>query len=338
VGLSGAGIEMVRFVVRRILLITATLILVSIISFLVIQAPPGDFVSSYVARLEERGDTIDQELIQALEARYGVNEPIFIKYGKWIRNLFRGDLGMSFEWGQPVKTLIAERLPYSLLISITSLVFVYLVSIPIGMLSAIKQYSAADYFFTFIAFVGLAIPNFLFALICLWVYFTKTGKAVVGLFSPEYLMSAWSFAKFLDLLKHLWIPALIVGTAGTAVMVRTMRANMLDEITKPYVMVARAKGVPLIRLYFKYPFRIAINPVISTIGWTLPQLITGEVLVSLVLGIPTLAPILLKSLVAQDMYLAGSIVFILTILTLIGTLISDILLGWIDPRIRYSSL
>ena len=329
---------MLRFIGRRFLLILPTLFLVSIISFLVIQAPPGDYVSSYVARLEERGEIIDQEIIEALRVRYGVNEPVFIQYGKWLFNLLRGDLGTSFDWGQPVKTLVAERLPFSLLISITSLIFVYVVSIPIGMLSAVRQYSVADYFFTFIAFVGLAIPNFLFALILLWIYFVNTGKVVVGLFSPEYIMAAWSFAKLWDLLKHLWIPAMIVGTAGTAGMVRTMRANMLDELQKPYVMVARAKGVPQTRLLYKYPFRIAIKPVISTIGWTLPTLVTGEVLVSLVLGIPTLAPIFLKSLQMQDMYLAGSIVFILTLLTLVGTLVSDILLGWVDPRIRFSSV
>lgn len=329
---------MLHFIGRRFLLVIPTLLIVSVLSFLIIQAPPGDFVSSYVARLEERGEIIDQEIIDALRQRYGVNQPVYVQYGKWIMNLFRGDLGTSMDWGQPVKTLIAERLPYSILISLSSLIFVYVVAIPIGMLSATRQYSIADYFFTFVAFIGLAIPNFLFALVLLWLYFVNTGKVVVGLFSPEYMMARWSIARVIDLLKHIWIPAVIVGTAGTAGLVRTMRANLLDELQKPYVMVARARGVPRTKLLYKYPFRIAINPVISTIGWVLPRLVTGEVLVSLVLGLPTLAPIFLKSLQMQDMYLAGSIVFILTLLTLVGTLISDILLGWVDPRIRYSSI
>lgn len=327
---------MLTFIMRRLLLMIPTVIIVSVISFIVIQAPPGDYVSAYVAQLEMWGESIDQEAIDALRVRYGVDQPLYVRYFKWVRNILQGDLGMSMQWNQPVSTLIARRLPWSILISSVALFFVYAIGIPIGMLSATRQYSIRDYVFTFMGFIGLAIPNFLFALVLLWFYFVYTGNAVMGLFSVEFQTAAWSFAKFVDLLKHLWIPGIIVGTAGTAALIRVMRANLLDELQKPYVMVARAKGLSERKVLYKHPFRIAINPVISTIGWTLPDLVNGELLVSLVLSIPTLAPIFLNSLLMQDMYLAGSIVFILSLLTVMGTLISDILLAWVDPRIRES--
>lgn len=325
---------MLRFMFRRILFMLPTLFLVSLISFAVIQAPPGDYVTSYVASLKEHGQTVDMAAVAALRARYGVDQSFAVQYLKWLRNLSTGDLGTSMQWNQPVKKLILDRLPYSLLISLGSLLFVYILGILIGMYSATHQYSVLDYLIAFIIFIGLATPSFLFALILLWLVFVNTGDATIGLFSREYMMAPWSLDRVVDLLKHLWIPALIVGTAGTAELVRTMRANLLDELPKPYVMVAWAKGLPKQRLLYKYPLRIALNPVISTIGYTLPSLVTGEVLVSIVLGLPTLGPIFLQALLVQDMYLAGSIVFILTLLTLIGTLISDILLAWIDPRIR----
>ncbi len=327
---------MLTFIMRRILLMIPTLIAVSVISFVIIQVPLGDYVSDYVAQLEMWGDIVDQEAIEALRARYGVDQPLYVRYFKWIRNLLRGDLGMSMQWNQPVSSLIAKRLPWSILISSVAFFFVYAIGIPIGMLSATHQYSIRDYVFTFMGFIGLAVPNFLFALVLLWFYFVYTGNAVMGLFSMEFQTAAWSFAKFVDLLKHLWMPGIIVGTAGTAALIRVMRANLLDELQKPYVMVARAKGLSERRVLYKHPFRIAINPVVSTIGWTLPKLVNGELLVSLVLGIPTIAPMFLSSLLMQDMYLAGSIVFILSLLTVIGTLISDILLAWVDPRIRES--
>lgn len=325
---------MTKFIVRRFLLMIPTLILVSFVSFVVIQAPPGDYVSSYVATLKERGEVVDMETVAALRSRYGVDQPFLVQYFKWIRNLLRGDLGSSMQWNEPVKKIVLERLPYSLLISLSSLVVVYVLGVLIGMYSATHQYSLADYSFTFIGFIGLAIPEFLFALILLWVIFVNTGEAAIGLFSAEYRTAPWSLAKIVDLLKHLWVPAIIVGTAGTAGLIRTMRANLLDELPKPYVMVAWAKGLPRHKVLYKYPFRIAINPVISTIGWMLPELITGEVLVSLVMGIPTLAPMFLQALLMQDMYLAGSIVFILAVVTVVGTLLSDVLLAWLDPRIR----
>jgi len=327
-----------RFMLRRVLLIIPTLFIVSTISFFVIDAPPGDFVTQYAARLEDRGADVDREALEAMRQRYGLDQPVHIRYLRWMGNMAQGDLGMSMDWRAPVTEVIARRIPNSLIISITAFIFVHVVAIPIGMLSAVKQYSPADFFFTFVAFIGLGIPNFLFALVVLWIVFQQTGSVMIGLFSREFLGAPWSFAKVADLLKHLWIPAIIVGTEGTAKIVRYMRATMLDELGKPYVLVARAKGLTRARLNYKYPFRIAINPIISTIGWTLPSLVTGEMLVSLVLGLPTLAPIFFRSLQMQDMFLAGGIVWVLTFLTLIGTLLSDILLGWIDPRIRFSSM
>ena len=327
---------MLRFILRRILLMIPTVIAISILSFLIIQAPPGNYVTTYIAALEARGDMVDEQMIAALNARYGMNQPIYIQYFKWSRNLIQGDLGMSMAYNEPVSTLIAERLPLTMLVSSVSLLFVYAVGIPIGMISATQQYSVKDYIFTFIGFIGLAVPNFLFALVLLWLYFLITGNAMLGLFSVEYQIASWSFAKLIDLLKHLWMPAIVIGTAGTAGLIRIMRANILDELKKQYVVVARSKGLPERKMLYKYPFRLAMNPVISTIGWTLPGLINGELLTSLVLGLPTLAPIFLNSLLTQDMFLAGSIVFILTTLTIIGTLISDMLLAWVDPRIKES--
>lgn len=327
---------MLRFILRRFLWMIPTLIAISVVSFVIIQAPPGDFLSVYISELRAQGEQIDQAEIAALRIRYGLDQPMYIQYFKWMRNILQGDLGRSMEWNRPVSELIAERLPWSLTISFAAFIFVYLVGIPIGAFSATHQYSIRDYIFTFIGFMGLAIPNFLLALIMLWFYFVYTGNVIIGLFSQEFLIAPWSFARFLDLLKHLWMPGIIIGTAGTAGLIRIMRANLLDELQKPYVMVARAKGLTERKVLYKYPFRIAINPVISTIGWTLPALVSGELLVSLVLNIPTLAPLFLGSLMSQDMFLAGGIVFILSTLTVIGTLISDILLAWVDPRIRES--
>jgi len=325
---------MLAFILRRILLMIPTVLIVSVISFVVIQAPPGDFVTTYLSRLQSSGEIIDQEIIEAFKARYGATQPLYVQYLKWCWNMLRGNLGVSWEWNQPVKDLILDRLPWSLLISVVALLFVYTVGIPVGVFSATHQYSPGDYMFTFIGFIGLAIPNFLFALVLLWLYFIATGSTALGLFSPEFAIAPWSFAKFVDLLKHLLLPGIVIGTAGTAGLIRIMRANLLDELRKQYVITARAKGLPETKLLFKYPFRVAINPIVSTIGWTLPNLVNGELLTSLVLGLPTIAPIFLGSLLMQDMYLAGSIVFILSMLTVIGTLISDILLAWVDPRIR----
>jgi peptide/nickel transport system permease protein len=311
-----------------------TLIVVSMISFAIIEAPPGDYMDAYVDQLIQQQQAVDPAQIAALRTRYGLDEPTYVRYIRWLQNILQGDLGRSLEWNQPVSKLIADRLPWSLSISVASLLLAYAIAIPIGLYSATNQYSIGDYIFTLIGFIGLATPNFLLALIFLWYYFVATGNVAVGLFSDEYIMAPWSFAKFIDLLKHIWLPALVVGTAGTAGLIRVMRANLLDELERPYVMVARSKGLNEGKMIIKYPFRIAMNPVVSTIGWTLPALVNGELLASLVLGLPTIAPLFVGALMSQDMFLAGSIVMILSTLTLIGTLISDILLAWLDPRIR----
>lgn len=325
---------MLMFILRRLLLMIPTLLAVTLIAFAIIEAPPGDFVDSYVNNLMATQANVDPAEIDALRARYGLGQPWYVRYGRWMSGIMRGDLGRSMEWNQPVSRLIMQRLPWSLTISLASFFVAYLLAIPIGLYSATNKYSPGDYLFTLIGFVGLSIPNFMLALMALWFYFRATGSVAVGLFSQEYQLAPWSFDKFVDLLKHLWLPALIVGTAGTAGLIRVVRANLLDELQKPYVMVARAKGLTEGKVILKYPFRIAMNPVASTIGWTLPALVSGELLTSMVLGLPTIAPLFVGSLLSQDMFLAGSIVLILSTLTVIGTLISDIVLAWLDPRIR----
>ncbi len=325
---------MLLFILRRILLMIPTLFAITIISFIIIEAPPGDFMDAYVARITAQQQTIDSSEVEALRARYGLGQPGYVRYLRWMGSILQGDLGRSMEWNQPVGRLIANRLPWTLAISLVSLVLVYAVSIPIGLYSATNQYSAWDYVFSTIGFIGLAVPNFLLALIILWLYFVATGDVAVGLFSDEYQLAPWSFGRVIDLLQHIWLPAVIVGMAGTAGLIRVVRANLLDELRKSYVMVARAKGLSESKVLYKYPLRTAMNPVASTIGWALPGLVNGELLTSLVLGLPTIAPLFVGALMSQDMFLAGSIVLILSALTLIGTLISDILLAWLDPRIR----
>lgn len=325
---------MLVFIIRRILLMIPTLIVVSMISFAIIEAPPGDYMDTYVERLISQQQAVDPAEIQTLRARYGLDDGVHVRYIRWVTALLRGDMGRSLEWNQPVTKLIADRLPWSLAVSFASFLLAYAIAIPIGLYSATNKYSLGDYALTVIGFIGLATPNFLLALIILWYYFVATGQVAVGLFSPEYIRAPWSFAKFVNLLQHIWLPAIVVGTAGTAGLIRVMRANLLDELERPYVMVARSKGLSETKMLIKYPFRIAINPVVSTIGWTLPALVNGELLASLVLGLPTIAPLFVGSLLSQDMFLAGSIVLILSSLTLIGTLVSDILLAWLDPRIR----
>lgn len=325
---------MARFIGWRLLVMIPTLIIISVVGFIIIQAPPGDYVTSYIAVRESRGEMVEPELVDALRASFGLDKPLHVQYWRWVTNLVQGRLGYAMQLKEPVTKVIAARLPASISISLFSLIIVYVIGVPIGILSATRQYSAADYVFTVIGFLGVATPNFLFALVMLWLLFLWTGNVAVGLYSPEFQNAPFSLAKVLDLLGHIWIPALVVATAGTAELIRTMRANLLDELHRPYVIVARARGVGPTKLLYKYPLRIAFNPVISTVGWTLPALVEGEVLVSLVLGLPTLAPVLLRSLQQQDMFLAASIVMILALLTLVGTLLSDILLAVVDPRIR----
>jgi len=311
------------------------LLATSVISFVIIQLPPGDYLTSVIAGMRASGVTVDKEQIRSLEKQYGLDLPVYAQYFKWMWNMLHGDFGRSFQWNEPVSKLLGERLPLTITISLLTLLFVYIVSIPIGIYSATHQYSVGDYGFTIFGFAGLATPNFLLAIILMFVFYKYFGLSPGGLFSLEYQMAPWSVGKIIDMLKHFPIPIIVIGTAGTAGLIRVMRGCLLDELRKQYVITARAKGVSERALLFKYPVRIAINPIVSTIGWTLPGIVSGETIVAIVLNLPTTGPLLFRALMSQDMYLAGSIIMFLTILTIIGTLISDILLVWIDPRIRY---
>ncbi|MDP4597963.1 MAG: ABC transporter permease [Pseudomonadales bacterium] len=323
------------FILRRLLAMIPTLLIISVIVFILIQLPPGDIISATLASLQQQGMEVSTEQIAALRAQYNLDDPMVVQYLRWITHFVQGDLGYSIKYQQPVNTLIWDRLGYTVLIAVASLLFTWALAIPIGIYSAVRQYGFGDYFFTVVGLLGLAIPNFMLALILMYCGYSWFGVSVGGLFSPELAEAPWSSAKFMDLLKHIWIPMIVIGTAGTASIMRVMRANLLDELSKPYVVTARAKGVRPLKLIMKYPVRIAINPFISTIGWLLPTLISGEAIVSIVLNLPTTGPLLLQALLSQDMYLAGSFIMLLSILTVLGMLLSDILLAALDPRIRY---
>lgn len=325
---------MINFTIRRFGYIIFILFLVSVVSFIIIQLPPGDWLSSYIASLRVRGATINEEIIEGLKQQYGFDQPPIFQYITWMTGLVRGDFGFSFTYSRPVIDLIGERLPLTLVISIISVLITYLISIPIGIYSATHQYSVADYTFSFLGFIGLAMPGFLLALILMFLGYRYFGLSIGGLNSPEFIGEDMSWAKFMDMLAHLPIPIIIISLSGTAGLIRILRGTLLDELRKPYVDTARAKGVPERTLLYRYPVRIAINPIISTIGWLLPGVFSGQVIVSIVLNIPTVGPLLYDALRGQDTYLAGSIVMVLSFLTLIGTLISDILLAVVDPRIR----
>lgn len=312
-----------------------TLFFVSIIVFVVIQLPPGDFLTSYIAQLATSGESVNLETIEALKKQYGLDKPIWEQYLLWIWNVLHGDFGRSLLYNRPVSELIGERLAITFVISLFTLVFIWVVGFLIGTYSATHQYSFGDYFFTFLGYIGLSVPAFMVALILLWVAYAYFGQNLTGLFSPEYLEAKWSFAKFVDMLKHIWVPVVIIGLANTAGMIRTLRANLLDELNKPYVLTARAKGLKEWKVVFKYPLRVAMIPFISTVGWSLPFLVSGAEITAIVLNLPTSGPLLLEALRNQDMYLAGAFLLMLSFLTMLGTLISDLLLAWVDPRVRY---
>lgn len=325
-----------RYVTRRLLYMIPTLFAISIVAFLVIQLPPGNFLTVYIAQLSAQGQGVDGAQIQALEERYGLNDPLIVQYWKWISGIVTsGDFGQSFQYRRDVATLIWDRIGLTLILAISTLFLTWALAFPIGVYSAVRQYSIGDYAITFLGFLGLATPNFMLALLFAWVSFRYFGQSVGGVFSPEYADAAWNLGKLFDAVSNLWIPVLIIGTAGTAALVRVLRANLLDELRKPYVTTARAKGLPEWRIILKYPLRMSLSPFISTIGWILPTLIGGEVLVSIVLSLETTGPLLVDALQSQDMYLAGSFILVLGVLTVIGTLISDLVLAWWDPRIRH---
>jgi peptide/nickel transport system permease protein len=327
------------FILRRIVMLGPILFLISIVSFIIIELPPGDWVSYQIESLRASGVELNAEEAERLTAMYGFDQPAHMRYIRWMRGiLFDFNFGWSFQWNRTVNELLAERLPLTLTISLLSLIVSWAIAIPIGIYSATHQYSPMDYLATFVGFIGLATPGFLLAMVMAWMVFRYLGFSPLGLNSMEFIGEPMSMAKFFDMLKHLVLPLLIIGLAGTGATIRVMRGNLLDELKKQYVITARAKGVSETRLLFRYPVRMALNPVLSTIGWVLPGIFSGEVLVSLILGLQTTGPLLLRAVLAQDMFLAGSIVMILSALTVIGTLISDILLAMMDPRIRYGSV
>ena len=328
---------MLKFILRRLLLFIPTLLAVSMVTFVLIQLPPGDYLSTIIYQLEESGEDVDEALLASLRKRYGLDQPIYMQYLRWIGSIvLDGDFGYSMAHNRPVSDLIWERLAWTLVISFSTLIVTWIIAFPIAIYSATHQYSIGDYAFTFIGFVGRGIPNFMIALILMWIGFSVFNFGIGGLFSEEYRRAPWSLGKFVDLLQHLWVPLVVLGTAGTAGLIRITRANLLDELRKPYVITARAKGLTEQRVVWKYPVRVALNPFISSVGYVLPGLISGSTIISVVLSLPTTGPLLLSALLSQDMYLAGSFLLMLSTLTVFGTLLSDILLAWVDPRIRMS--
>jgi len=325
---------MLSYIIRRFLYMLLLLVLASVVSFLVIVLPPGDFLTSYINQLESQGTHVTVDLAIALRRQYGLDQPIYMQYLKWVWKLLHGDMGRSFQWQRPVSELIQERLPMTLIVSFLSLLLEYAIAIPIGIYSAVRQYSIGDYFFTVMGFIGVSVPNFLLALVLIvWLYRTF-GVSAAGLYSAQFKGEPWTWAKIADLLKHLPLPIIVIGMSGTAYIIRVMRGMMLDELNRPYVTTARAKGLTELRTLMKYPVRVAMNPIVSTIGWSLPNIFSGMTIAAIVLGLPTIGPILYQALQQQDMFLASSTVLIITALTIVGTLISDILLAWLDPRIR----
>ncbi len=331
---------MLMFILRRSLLALLTIWALSIISFVIIQLPPGDFVDTYIQELMfgnvATGAVIEGGKFETtLREQFGLDKPLYVQYAKWAVKLLQGDFGQSLEFQKPVSELVSERLLMTVILAGTTALFSWALSIPIGIYSAVRQHSVEDYTITFIGFLGLAVPDFLLALWLLWVTFTYfPDHGIGGLFSPQYIEAPWSFGRLMDLMSHLWIAAFVVGTAGTAALIRVMRANLLDELNRPYVVTARAKGLPEWKMVLKYPVRMALNPLVSTLGYLLPVLMSGSVIVSVVLSLPTEGPLLLRALLAEDMFVSATIVLLLGSLTVIGTLLSDILLGLLDPRIR----
>lgn len=326
---------MLTFVLHRLLILVPFLFLVSIISFIVIQLPAGNYVDTYVNVLKMQGGTVSEAQIESIEAMYGLDRSLPVQYGMWITNIvLRGNFGNSFRYNRPVADILSERVPRTMSISLVAILLTWLTAVPLGILSAVKRYSFWDHLFTFISLIGLAVPGFLLALILMYAVYAKTGWMISGLFSPEFRAVPWSFAKFSDMLKNIWLPLLVLSITGVAGIIRVLRASLLDELNKQYVTTARAKGLSEWQLIMQYPMRIALNPLISTVGWMLPAVVGGEIVVSKVLNLPTIGPVLLEATIAQDMYLAGGIVLILSVLTVIGTFVSDVLLALNDPRIR----
>jgi peptide/nickel transport system permease protein len=325
---------MIAYIVRRLLLAVLTVWAISVLSFAIIHLPPGDYVTSYIASMSASGSAVSEGEAKAMREQLGLDQSITVQYAKWMGLMLQGNFGMAMEWGRPVSDVIGDRMSLTVVISVAAILFTWAVALPIGIYSAVYRYSFLDYAFTFIGFIGLAIPGFMLALIVMYVGFAYFGANVGGLFSPDFAEAPWSWARVWDLTLHLPIPAIVLGVSGTAQLIRIMRSNLLDELRKPYVMTARARGLSETRVILKYPVRVALNPFISTIGYLFPYIVSGSIIVSMVLSLPTVGPLLLKALIAQDVFLAGTIVLMLGVTTVIGTFISDLLLMWVDPRIR----
>ena len=325
---------MFGYLVRRVLIMIPTLIAISVIVFVIIQLPPGDYLTAHVAELQAQGEAVSADKIAFLREQYGFDKPLWQQYLLWVGGMLQGDFGYSFEFGLPVRDVVGDRLWLSFIVSFSTILFTWVVSFPIGVYSAVRQYSVGDYVLTFIGFLGLATPNFLLALVLLYFANAWFGTSIGGLMDPEYLGKPWSWGKIGSVLEHLWVPVIVIGTSGTAGMIRRLRANLLDELQKQYVVTGRAKGLPPGRLLLKYPLRMALNPFIADIGSLLPQVISGAAIVAVVLSLPTTGPMLLHALRSQDMYLAGSFLMFLAFLTVIGVFLSDLALAALDPRIR----
>ncbi len=322
------------YVLQRLVYLVFLVWMVSIVTFIVIQLPPGDYLSTYISRLEQAGEDLSEQQVENLRRQYGLDLPLYLRYFKWIGQVLQGNFGFSFDWQQPVRDIISERLALTFTIAILSAIFTYAVAIPIGIYSATHQYSLGDYVVSIIGFIGLAIPNFMLALIFLYVAWANYELNLTGLFSPDYVAAPWSWAKLGDMLLHLPIPVVVIGTGGTAGLIRVLRGTLLDELNKQYVITARSKGVGEARLLFKYPVRVALNPIVSSLAWLFPSLVSGGTITAIVLGLPTAGPMLLRGLITQDTFLTATLLMFITILTVIGTTVSDILLVVVDPRIR----
>jgi peptide/nickel transport system permease protein len=325
---------MLAYLSRRVVLALLTVGAISVLSYVIIRLPPGDYISSYIASVSMSGGFVSEQEVQALRREYGLDKPIYVQYLRWMGMVVQGRFGISLEYRRPVSEVIGDRLWLTMVVAIAAVVLTWALALPIGIYSAVRQYSLGDYVATFVGFIGLAVPSFMLALVLLYLGFKYFNANIGGLFSGEFDLAPWSVAKVWDLAKHLPLPTLILALAGTAQLIRIMRANLLDELSKPYVVTARARGLSERRVILKYPVRVALNPFASTIGYLLPYVVSGSIIVSLVLGLPTVGPLLLRALVAQDMFLAGTIVLLLGVLTVVGTFLSDLLLLWIDPRIR----
>jgi peptide/nickel transport system permease protein len=325
---------MLRYLVHRVLIMIPTLIAISIVVFTIINLPPGDYFSTYIAELQSSGEAADLAKIHFLQVQYGFDRPLWEQYLYWVAGLLQGDMGYSFAYNLPVNQVVGDRLLMTFLVSFTTILFTYLVAFPIGVYSATHQYSWTDHTLTLLGFLGLATPSFLLALVLLYLANVYFGISIGGLMEPRYVGQPWTWQKVFSVLAHIWIPVIVIGTAGTASMIRRLRANLLDELQKQYVVTARAKGLPPLRTLLKYPLRMALNPFISDIGSLLPHVISGAAIVSVVMSLPTTGPMLLDALRSQDMYLAGSFLMFMSFLTVIGVFVSDLALAVLDPRIR----